>query len=102
VFVLSFYKDSKINNSIKDKGLSKDMKRVTNLVQHQKVKVLKKLREKALLRTKARLAENKIDIEELSEEELEIIIKDEEDKLLDDIKTKSIFALAAMFGLSVF
>ena len=65
-------------------------------------KIKEKLREKALLRAKARLAENKIDINELSEDELEIIVKDEEDKLLDDLKTKSILGLAALLGISFF
>jgi len=65
-------------------------------------KIKEKLREKALLRAKARLAENKIDINELSEDELEIIVKDEEDKLLDDLKSKSILGLAALLGISFF
>ena len=67
-----------------------------------KDKVYKKLREKAILRTKARLAENGIDINNLSKEDLEIIIKDEEDKIMDDLKSKSILGLAALLGISLF
>ena len=67
-----------------------------------KDKVYKKLREKAILRTKARLVENGIDINELSKEDLEIIIKDEEDKIMDDLKSKSILGLAALLGISLF
>jgi len=65
-------------------------------------KIREKLREKALIRTKARLAENRIDINDLNEDELEIIVKDEEDKLLDDLKSKSILGLAALLGISLF
>jgi len=60
-----------------------------------------KLREKALLRTKARPIENGVDIDDLTEEELEIIIKDEEDKLIDNYKTNSIVVLAALLGISL-
>ena len=65
-------------------------------------KIKQALREKALLRAKARLAENRVDINELSEEELEIIVKDEEDKLIDELKSKSILGLAALLGISLF
>lgn len=67
-----------------------------------KDKVYKKLREKAILRTKARLVENGIDINDLSKEDLEIIIKDEEDKIMDNLKSKSILGLAALLGISLF
>ena len=67
-----------------------------------KAKVSKKLREKAMLRTKARLAENGIDINTLSKDDLEVIIKDEEDKIMDDLKSKSILGLAALLGISLF
>jgi len=43
------------------------------------------------MRTRARLIESRVDIDELSDEELEVIIKDEEDKLLDEYKTKGLF-----------
>ena len=65
-----------------------------------KEKFYLKLREKALLRTRARLVESRVKIEELSDEELEIIIADEEDKLIGEYKTKGILALLAMLGLS--
>ena len=78
---------------------------ITNTLQTKKTELEKlvktKLREKALLRTKARLVENGIDINDLDEEELEIIIKDEEDKLIDNYKTNSIVVLAALLGVSL-
>jgi len=61
-----------------------------------------RLREKALLRTRARLVEQRVDIDSLSDEELEIIIRDEEDKLLGEYKSKGLIALLAMLGISWF
>jgi len=67
-----------------------------------KEKIEYKLRQKAILRARARLIENGVDIKDLSDEELEIIIKDEEDKLKDEYKTKGIFALLVILGISWF
>jgi len=61
-----------------------------------------RLREKALLRTRARLVEQRVDIDSLGDEELEIIIRDEEDKLLGEYKSKGLIALLAMLGISWF
>ncbi len=61
-----------------------------------------RLRERALLRTRARLVESAVDIEKLSDEELEIIIHDEEDKLLGEYKSKGLIALLALLGISWF
>lgn len=78
---------------------------------YQKIKALPKeaqervrlkIREKALLRTRARLIESGVDINKLSDEDLEVIIADEEDKLIDEYKTKGLLALLAMLGLSWF
>jgi len=63
-------------------------------------KVVERIREKALLRTRARLVESRVDIDKLSDEELEIIIADEEDKLIGEYKTKGLFALLALLGIS--
>ena len=73
-----------------------------NKIDEIKDDLYKKLREKAMLRAKARLAENGIDINSLSKDELEVIIKDEEDKIMDDLKSKSILGLAALLGISLF
>ncbi len=74
-----------------------------NKVKHDiKKKIDIRLRQKAILRARARLIENGVDIKDLSDEELEIIIKDEEDKLKDEYKTKGIFALLVMLGISWF
>lgn len=70
--------------------------------QSLKNRVARSVREKAILRTKARLVENRVQFSELSDEELEIIIKDEEDRLIGEYKTKSIVALLALLGISLF
>ncbi|NPA29429.1 MAG: hypothetical protein GXO33_04515 [Epsilonproteobacteria bacterium] len=67
-----------------------------------KERVYLKIREKALLRTRARLIENRVDIEDLSDEELEVIIADEEDKLIGEYKSRGIVALLALLGISLF
>lgn len=64
-----------------------------------KDKVKFKIREKAILATKARLAENHKTFEDFSDEELEIIILDEERKIIDDLKTKSLIGALAILGL---
>ncbi|RXJ67629.1 hypothetical protein CRV08_09675 [Halarcobacter ebronensis] len=61
--------------------------------------VKKKIREKAVLSTKARLAEHHKRFDDYSDEELEIIILDEERKIKDDLKTKSLVASLAILGL---
>jgi len=74
---------------------------IINKVEELKEKVNKVIRDKALLRLKARLAQNGIDISELTQYELEVLLKDEEDKIWDDYKSKSIFGLAALLGISL-
>lgn len=61
--------------------------------------VTSKIREKAILRTKARLAEHHKTFDDYTDEELEIIIVDEENKIKDDLKTKSLVAALAILGL---
>ncbi|PHO09191.1 MULTISPECIES: hypothetical protein [Malaciobacter] len=61
--------------------------------------IKKKIREKAILSTKARLAERNKSFDDYTDEELEIIISDEERKLKDDLKTKSLVAALAILGL---
>ena len=61
-----------------------------------------KIREKAILSTKARLIENHKSFDDYSDEELEIIIADEERKFIDDLKTKSLVVALAALGLNFF
>jgi len=67
-----------------------------------KDKINFKIREKAILSTKARLAENHKTFDDFSDDELEIIIADEERKIIDDLKNKSLVAALAFLGLNFF
>ncbi|WP_456451077.1 hypothetical protein, partial [Hydrogenimonas sp.] len=73
---------------------------IKNLPERTKEKFYLKLREKALLRTRARLVESRVDIDSLTDEELEIIIADEEDKLIGEYKSRGLIALLALLGIS--
>jgi len=75
--------------------------KIINQAEELKEKVNKVIRDKALLRAKARLAQHGIDIDTLTRDELEVLIKDEEDKIWDDYKSKSILGLAALLGISL-
>ena len=61
-----------------------------------------KIREKAILATKARLVENYKTFDDYSDEQLEIIIADEERKIVDDLKTKSLVVALAALGINFF
>ena len=61
-----------------------------------------KIREKAVLATKARLAEKHKTFNDYSDEQLEVIIADEERKVIDDLKTKSLVVALAALGLNFF
>ncbi len=61
-----------------------------------------KIREKAIIATKARLIENSKNINYFSDEDLEIIIADEERKIVDDLKTKSLVVALAALGINFF
>ncbi|WP_300363343.1 hypothetical protein [Hydrogenimonas sp.] len=78
------------------------VKKIKYLPEKTKEKFYLRLREKAIMRTRARLVESRVDIDTLTDEELEIIIADEEDKLVGEYKTKGLLALLALLGISWF
>ncbi len=53
-------------------------------------------------RVKARLAQHHLKPEDFDEKELAIIYEDERIKLMDDLKTKGLFAILAALGISLF
>jgi len=61
-----------------------------------------KIREKAIIATKARLIENHKSFDDFSDDELEVIIADEERKIIDDLKTKSLVVALAALGINFF
>lgn len=67
-----------------------------------KDKIKEKIRENAVLSTKARLALVHKTFDDYTNEELEIIISDEERKIIDELKTKSLLLALAALGLNVF
>ena len=76
--------------------------KISYLPRKTQEKFYARVREKALLRTRARLIESAVDIDKLSDEELEVIIADEEDKLIGEYKSKGLIALLALLGISWF
>ncbi len=76
------------------------IEKIVNLPKKSRELFYERLREKALIRTRARLIESGIDIKRLSDEDLEIIIADEEDKLIGEYKSKGLIALLALLGIS--
>lgn len=65
-------------------------------------KVAEKIRLRAIQATKARLAIHHHQLEDYTAEELEIIVEEEERKILEDLKTKSLLAVLGLLGISLF
>lgn len=83
--------------------------KATKLFDYPKIKsvelknvIKKQIRKKAILATKARLVENHKTLKDFNDEELEIIISDEERKIIEDLKTKSLVVVLAMLGINFF
>jgi len=67
-----------------------------------KQKVSKWIRDKAYTNLKAEFEANSKDIEDLSSDELEGLLKEQEDAIVIDLQKKSILALLALFGINLF
>ena len=78
------------------------LKKITNMPKQARERVRLKLRARAIEAAKATIILAGRDINELSEEELEIIVAEEERKLLDRLKGMSIVGILAFFGISIF
>ena len=78
------------------------VEKMSYLPRRTREKFYERLRERAILRTRARLVESGVDIDTLSDEELEVIIADEEDKLIGEYKSRGLIALLALLGISWF
>ncbi len=99
--------NKKISSKMKLKELIKD--NANKIFDYPKIKsqklkdiVASKIREKAVLSTKARLMENHKTFDDYTDCELEVIIADEERKIIDDLKTKSLVVALAALGLNIF
>ncbi len=78
------------------------IKSITNIPSSLGDKIRLKIRERAIENAKITILLAQRDINTFSEEELEIIIADEERKVIDKIKSMSFFAILAFFGISLF
>lgn len=67
-----------------------------------KEKLEVRLTELAIEKTKVELAKRGLTVDELSEDQLELIVRDERDKLVSQMKDKSIGALLLVLGIQVF
>lgn len=74
---------------------------MVNLKQKLTKKWQSKIRDKAISRAYTRITLAGKKPEDFEEDQLEIIVREEEDKLNSSAKEKSLFALAALFGLSL-
>lgn len=97
-------KDTIKNNSTKlvniaSENFSKAFDYPTIKSKQLKDSINNKIRENAVLSTKARLAERHKSFDDYTDEELEVIIIDEERKIKDGLKTKSLVAALAILGL---
>ena len=59
-----------------------------------------KIRERAITQAKARIALSEKKFEDFTEDELEVIVKDEEDKVKRSLKQSAVVALLITLGLS--
>lgn len=74
--------------------------------EHKKNRLIDKasstIREKAIDRTKSRIALHGRSVSDYSEDNLETLVKEEEDKIIADYRKMSLFALLALLGIGVF
>ena len=71
-------------------------------IQKQSDKIKQAIRDKAIERTKVRILLCDRALEDFSEEELEIIVAEEEQKIYASIKEKSFLAVLAALGIGFF
>ncbi|WP_191600405.1 hypothetical protein [Marinomonas algicola] len=65
-------------------------------------KYRKILREKAISRAKTRIVLAGRKAEEMSEEDLEVVVQEEEQKIKSEVKEKGLLAVLALLGISLF
>ena len=66
-----------------------------------KQKINQKIRDKAISRARTRIVLAGKTPEDFDEVQLEIIVKEEEDKIIGSVKEKGLMTLAALLGLSL-
>lgn len=63
-------------------------------------KIDQRIREKAIERTKSRIILSGKTIADISDDDKEIIVNEEIGKIKDEYKTKGLYSLLALFGIS--
>ena len=58
-----------------------------------------KIREKAITKTKARIALAGKNVSGYSKDQLEIIVKEEEDRIIEDLKKSALYAVIVFLGI---
>ncbi|MDC2891423.1 hypothetical protein [Psychrosphaera algicola] len=66
-----------------------------------KAKIARKIRDKAIMRANTRIILAGKTANDFDEEQLEVIVREEEDKIKGNAKERGLMALAAMLGLSL-
>lgn len=77
-------------------------KTITNLPEATREKIRISIRTRAIENAKVTIILAQKDINTFSEEDLEIIIADEERKIIDKMKSMSVMGILAFFGISLF
>ncbi len=78
------------------------IKSITDIPSNMQEKVRLKIRERAIENAKVTIILAQRDINTFSEDELEVIIADEERKVIDKIKSMGLMGILAFFGISLF
>ncbi len=78
------------------------IKTITNLPEATREKIRINIRTRAIENAKVTIILAQKDINTFSEEDLEIIIADEERKIIDKMKSMSVMGILAFFGISLF
>ena len=78
------------------------IKNIVHLPQKAQEKIRLKIRKRAIENAKITILLAQKDINTFSEDDLEVIIADEERKVIDKIKSMSVMGILAFFGISIF
>ena len=80
--------------------------KLKNLTQDQKDKILDshraRLREKAIRNAKASIALVGKKVSDYDEDQLEVIVQKEEEKIMEKYKNSAVFGVLALFGIGFF
>jgi hypothetical protein len=78
------------------------IKTITNLPEATREKIRLNIRSRAIENAKVTIILAGRDINTFSEDDLEVIIADEERKIIDKMKSMSLMGILAFFGISLF